>query len=473
MKKKNRLSLFALFVSQLAVFATGACVVEHSAESDASTAGTCTPGTWFCEDNVAKRCGDLGYVVERVECYAPQHCVVDSCQNAPDGGWPDTWRPDTRPRDAGLSDQTRPDSNPHDSGIPDVSMPDWSLPDFGFPDLSSPDLRQPDTTLVDVDAGYNCEAIDDSYESNDTSSQARELLYNTSSGNEVSGLIACDEEDWYFIDLSNTDGVEVTLTIANSPDSDLDVYLYEPNGSSAFDSGATTDAVEVASYYGSAPELLIRIDNYTYPQVVGEYSLSFAPIPAPVCGDGEVTANERCDTAIASGSTGACPTSCSTANCSVGTLVSGGTCDAHCENSNIETCRNNDECCPDSCSAQSDNNCPSTWTACNGDNDCLAEQYCDLARELPVCKSGCRLSSPNICDAEHDCALDHRCVLNQVVAHERCSSCSDNDPCNEGFTCGLFGTCTASCNLLLDDCATLVGPGESCLIYFCSQSDCP
>ncbi|MCB9556351.1 MAG: hypothetical protein H6707_09635 [Deltaproteobacteria bacterium] len=76
------------------------------------------------------------------------------------------------------------------------------------------------------------------------------------------------------------------------------------------------------------------------------------------CGNGKVDTGEKCDTAIASGSAGACPTSCNSLDsCKPNTLVGAGTCQAHCAQTTITACTGGDGCCPSGCTAASDSDC--------------------------------------------------------------------------------------------------------------------
>ena len=61
--------LFFIAVLGLLPAALACQPVVHSADPDASGQTTCRPGQWFCDDGLAKHCGELGYVIERVECY--------------------------------------------------------------------------------------------------------------------------------------------------------------------------------------------------------------------------------------------------------------------------------------------------------------------------------------------------------------------------------------------------------------------
>ncbi len=79
---------------------------------------------------------------------------------------------------------------------------------------------------------------------------------------------------------------------------------------------------------------------------------------AASCGDGTVDVGERCDTAIAGGDAGACPTACDDGNaCTLETLISAGTCDAVCAGPTITGPVNGDGCCPVVGNANNDDDC--------------------------------------------------------------------------------------------------------------------
>lgn len=77
----------------------------------------------------------------------------------------------------------------------------------------------------------------------------------------------------------------------------------------------------------------------------------------PGCGNGVVDSGETCDTAITTGA-GKCPTSCDdSVACTSNVLSNPGTCMAACSFPPINTCSNNDGCCPTGCNANNDNSC--------------------------------------------------------------------------------------------------------------------
>ena len=81
------------------------------------------------------------------------------------------------------------------------------------------------------------------------------------------------------------------------------------------------------------------------------------------CGNGRVDTNETCDTAIAQGQAGACPTVASCKDqvaCTTDTLRNGGTCTAACGHVDITQPTHGDLCCPSGGNHNNDNDCPVT-----------------------------------------------------------------------------------------------------------------
>ncbi len=90
------------------------------------------------------------------------------------------------------------------------------------------------------------------------------------------------------------------------------------------------------------------------------------------CGNGVVETGELCDTGIAAGMTGACPTTCSPmGTCARASLTSGGTCAAMCTSTPITACANGDGCCPSGCTMSRDSDCgPCTDECVVGNTRC-------------------------------------------------------------------------------------------------------
>jgi cysteine-rich repeat protein len=98
------------------------------------------------------------------------------------------------------------------------------------------------------------------------------------------------------------------------------------------------------------------------------------PDCAGSCGDGVVTPPETCDTGIAAGQPGACPTSCDDGQaCTTDTLHSAGTCNASCTHDPVTLPTDGDGCCP----AGNNNNTDSDCAPVCGNGVVEAGETCD------------------------------------------------------------------------------------------------
>lgn len=206
---------------------------------------------------------------------------------------------------------------------------------------------------------------------------------------------------------------------------------------------------------------------------------------AIACGDGVVSAGETCDTAIAAGAPGACPTACDDSMvCTTDALVNAGTCDALCTSMAITAPAGGDGCCPPGATFATDSDC----TATCGDGVVSGGESCDTAiaagmagacpttcSDMMACTSDV-LTGAGTCaatcsfpavttavDADGCCppaetiATDSDCPIacgdGVVSAGETCdtgspgscpSACDDVDPCTTDALFGA-GTCGAIC----------------------------
>src|SRR5262249_20374055 len=149
-----------------------------------------------------------------------------------------------------------------------------------------------------------------------------------------------------------------------------------------------------------------------------------------------VDAGETCDTAIAAGQPGACPTSCNDGDqCTTDALTNPGTCTAACTFAPVTMCQTGDGCCPSGCTGGSDGDC----SLCgNGLVD--FGETCDLG--IP---SGMPGSCPTSCDDRDACTTD------TLQLAGTCQALCKNAPVT--MCQGGDGCCPAGCTFDTDsDC---------------------
>lgn len=222
------------------------------------------------------------------------------------------------------------------------------------------------------------------------------------------------------------------------------------------------------------------------------------------CGDGQVTGTELCDTAIAEGSAGACPTEATCTDddpCTTG-VVSGAGCEATCEFATTTAPMDGDGCCPAGADATSDNDCNAM---CGNGVVESPEETCDtaIASGSPgACPTACNdgdfcttdtLANPGTCDAActataiTDIGPDDDCCPGGATPNtdpDCLTSCGDgvvsgSETCDTAIAAGQPGACPTSCNdgdacttdnlvnagTCLDACTTTpigAGPADAC-----------
>ena len=145
------------------------------------------------------------------------------------------------------------------------------------------------------------------------------------------------------------------------------------------------------------------------------------------CGDGKVDPGETCDTAIAAGSPGACPTSAACDDgdpCTQDVVRAAGTCGALCTHVLIteQSLANHDGCCPAGAWHAVDVDCPS---AC-GDGHLDADEDCDpgLPSSDPhACPVACDDGDPCTRDVRQGSACHVKCVstpITELVSGDGC-----------------------------------------------------
>ncbi|MCK5795934.1 MAG: VWA domain-containing protein [Deltaproteobacteria bacterium] len=136
-----------------------------------------------------------------------------------------------------------------------------------------------------------------------------------------------------------------------------------------------------------------------------------------VCGNGKVEAGEWCDTAIPQGQAGACPLSCDDGNACTADVIMGKDCLAYCTNTPITTPQSGDGCCPAGASAMNDTDCPADC----GNGVLEPGEKCD-----PGIAAGAAGACPKVCDDDGDpctktvlagSACDVRCETTTLQAN--------------------------------------------------------
>jgi cysteine-rich repeat protein len=169
------------------------------------------------------------------------------------------------------------------------------------------------------------------------------------------------------------------------------------------------------------------------------------------CGDGLLGASEACDTAIAAGSDGACPTTCDDGNgCTQDTLI-GTSCQTACTYAIIAEPAEGDGCCPEGASSSTDPDCA---VVC-GNGIVEAGETCDTAiagGEAGACPIGC--DDGQACTTD---ALDNAGTCTAACGNAPITAPADDDGCcPAGATIGNDNDCSPGCG------DGVVTPPETC-----------
>lgn len=170
------------------------------------------------------------------------------------------------------------------------------------------------------------------------------------------------------------------------------------------------------------------------------------------CGDGRLTGEELCDTAVPSGTTGSCPTSCDDGMvCTTETLVGAG-CMATCSSTDITLPDDTDGCCPPGATSLTDSDCP---IVC-GNAVLEAGELCDLGivSGAGACPADCDDGAVCTTDALLDAATcSARCVATEITAAMAGDGCCPMDATVET---------DSDCSPLCGDGVLTTASGELC-----------
>lgn len=149
---------------------------------------------------------------------------------------------------------------------------------------------------------------------------------------------------------------------------------------------------------------------------------------APRCGNGQLEPGERCDPASECPTREACKANdaCETARY----LGAADSCNARCEKSRIQSCKNGDGCCAPGCDHASDDDCPEPMPPpfvcedAHKGTDCKACDCAHCSAQLGACLQG-EPQDAMLCGQAIDCAERARCTADACycgnVSGETCA----------------------------------------------------
>jgi cysteine-rich repeat protein len=239
------------------------------------------------------------------------------------------------------------------------------------------------------------------------------------------------------------------------------------------DAVPTTDALPPATCGNAIVELPEECDDAN--TSADDYCLNDCTL---ACGDGLVNSVELCDTAIAAGSAGACPTSCDDGDACTTDALSGSDCTAECVHGAITAPAPGDGCCPPGENANTDTDCApvcdngvleagetcepmaSCPASCNDGDSCTSDT---LTGAAATCDAACPFTIITACTAGDGC-----CPAGCIGVDADCSALCGNGALDPGETCDPVSSCPTSC-FDVDPCTSdaLSGNAMAC------SSSCP
>lgn len=137
------------------------------------------------------------------------------------------------------------------------------------------------------------------------------------------------------------------------------------------------------------PDVINNLQDMLIPDITNlDIGIINSNDSSSICGNGIKEQNELCDTAIAAGQPGACPTTCNDNQSCTADTLSSANCTAHCVFTTITSCiwPIKDGCCPSGCTVTTDEDCKPTFLVYKFDNvtgaPAVGEDYHDEAHNI-------------------------------------------------------------------------------------------
>ncbi len=168
------------------------------------------------------------------------------------------------------------------------------------------------------------------------------------------------------------------------------------------------------------------------------------------CGDAIVAASEKCDTGVAPGTPGACPSACPPLAACAERALRGAGCQAECVAA-PPACKDGDGCCSGNCTIDNDADCSSSCG--DGEVQVAEGETCEADGSTPACPTDC--DDADACTTDTLTGSAQNCNAECMSAPTTALVAGD-DCCPEGANANTDADCMAECGNAVRE------PGEDC-----------
>ncbi len=215
-------------------------------------------------------------------------------------------------------------------------------------------------------------------------------------------------------------------------------------GDGKVSTGETCDTAIPAGQTGACPTSCTAPDACHTSTLSGSACTTQCVVAAitPCCGNGTVDSGENCDTAIAAGQPGACPTSCTAPDACHTSTLSGSACTAKCVVTTITPCCGNGI-------VEAGENCDKAITSGAGacPTSCTAPDACHTSTlSGSACTANCVVTTITPCCGNGIVEAGENCDKAIISGTGACpTSCNDNNVCTTDTLSGSAADCSAKC----------------------------